>query len=832
MAAPKKMPWEDDEILIPAAKAATATAEAAAPAGSTAMPWEQDEILVPAPAAAQPPPANAGNTKPEVGSWKKKAKRILLGRWAEEAPADAHRVTAGEVFFPSVQEHNRTQGGKMGVGRIGAIAEDLISMPKRLLEGEFHASAGDADKAIEAVTRTEARSIPDAIQREAPLMFVPALRALGGSGKAGRIGGAFLAGAGDAIPSTVLHQAERRAEGKEVSLPEAAGELASGGLVRGGFQTVGEAFKAMVPPLRKVVSRFTEVPKEALDEVTGPGGAKKLEEFKAAARKYGTEEGTNLTPMAEEVGARVGAENAARTAAVEGRRAAQRLRLEEDVVGLRNRITGGKAKRLPEISADAQGQAIKESLESAKKPLQERFVEGDRAAYGGLRAAPALTRKAKRIVIDNSPTLMPDGQGGLVEAPGSGASREVVEEVPVLPEKIGEVLSEFKALKPEEGVPKITPGAAKGIKWLQGLAGQAKTVDDLIDLKAQARHLQASGGFEGALFDASRDDLALAKVLQKIHEVEAASIRKAAPKRAPKVLPLVEANNKLYGETLEKLRKGDLRFRATQNSESIIAKVKQMGPEEARDLMAEMGKNEVLGPYVKELQNGFVDDLLLSSAKNGEFDPKAFSKTWSNVSADLKKAWLPEEIITRVDEAVKKGLEEIPDPKMVGERLFGKSLDVFGAERKLANIASAEQKKALAELQALDALFGTDYTQEAIAAYRSKQLQLGTKGELPKMGGIRTGKGLGGMTAAMTSMGSAGAAAGAAVGGPVGAAVGGAIGSAAGAGAGFYLQSPAGAILMFRAFNRLEGSSRGGREVVKRALPQAVRSAVYGDDDE
>jgi hypothetical protein len=231
--------------------------------------------------------------------------------------------------------------------------------------------------------------------------------------------------------------------------------------------------------------------------------------------------------------------------------------------------------------------------------------------------------------------------------------------------------------------------------------------------------------------------------------------------------------------------------------------------------MTEAQSNKVLQPYVGELRKGFVDDLLLSSVKNGEFAPDQLAKNWANLSDDLKQAWMDPKTIKQMDEAIAKGTQEIKDPQRVGAALFGgmhgmgEHADIFSGERKLANITSATQKKALAELQTLDALFGTEYTKDAVAAYQGKQLQLGETGKLPAVGNIRTGK----AQAVATGMGAAGASLGATVAGPLGAGIGG----TAGYGLGFFMQSPAGAVLAFRALNRLE----------KAGVSQGLRSAAF-----
>lgn len=735
---------------------------------------------------------------------------------AEAAPADAGgKISLSQMFLPATNEYAAAHGNEPSLGRYGAMAKDALSLPKRLVDAYAAEGTGDPNKVTEAVTRTKPESIGDAIAREAPLMLTPGLK-VAGSG-AMRIVSALGSGAAQALPSVAVHQLERKTEGQDLSASAAAGELATGALPVGLTEAGGQVLRGAIPYAKRAVAKLSEVNQGALDAVAHPvTGPQALQDASAAARRFGNADGgTDLTPMAEQLGKRVEAENAQRVQAVETARAAQTAGLEKDALGVRNQFAGVKAKRIGDLSAGDRGEAIKFQIEAAKPAMQTAYTEGDKAAYGGLRAAPAATQPVERFGFDSEPTLLPDGQGGLVE--GERTARSAVENVPILPDKIKGVLGEFKALGPDQGVARISPAATSAIKAIGGMAEQAKTVDDLVNMKWQVRHMQASGGYNGALFDATRDDLALNKVMDQIRDVEGQSIREAAPKQADQILKLVDANNELYGRTVQILRKGDQRFRLTQNSENIIGKIKAMGPEEARTLMTEAASNKVLQPYIGELRKGFVDDLLLNSVKNGEFSPAQLAKNWADLSDDLKQAWMDPKTIKQMDQAISKGTQEIADPEKVGQALFGGQGNEFLAEKKLANITGASQKEALAELRTLDALFGTEYTKDAVAAYQGKQLQLGETGKLPAVGNIRTGK----AQAVATGMGAAGASLGATVAGPLGAGLGG----TAGYGLGFFMQSPAGAVLAFRALNRLQKA--GVSDATKSVVSQGLRSTLF-----
>lgn len=757
--------------------------------------------------------ANAGNTKPEV-SFGRKAERILLPATAE-------------------QFHDKGGAGG-GLGMAGAVLKDVVSAPRRMFGAGMELLKGNGKAARIEMESTGGQGIVNEIAREAPLMLTPGGLVRGAS-KARRIGSALLAGAKESIPSAIVHQAENASTGEGASAADFVGEVATGGLLRGSFQGAGEVKRAGKMLLKQGASAFSEVPGEVLEDAAAPGA---LEKFRAAARKYGTKSGTDLTSMAEDLGQRVDKENAARTASVQGARRIQLENFEGDLMGLRRDVTGGKAKRIGEIRPGAQGDQIQTTLKEAKGPLQTRYTEGDRAAYGGLRDAPAPSREVRRIETSQAPMTFTDENGGFVEAMVPG-SREVTERIPLIVDEIDNVLSDFKALDASQGVPKISGGAQRAIQSIRGLAGRVRTVDDLVDLKAHIRGIQATGGFEGAVFDKTRDDLALGKVLDKVFQEERAAIQAAAPKKAAKIIQMVDANNALYGKNLEALRKTESRL-GTAKTQGVISKVRDMDVKEARELMQELQSNEVLGPVAHELRNGFVDDLLTSAVKDGQVSPKAFAKEWANIGDDLKEAWLTPEMIQRLDRAVAKATEEIADPALVGKRIFGKDWDEeiggeVGPAGKLGKILSEKDiyKKSMAELEFLDELFGSEYTQEAIAAYKAKQLQLKPDGKTPLVNNIRTGKFLAGLTTGMTTGGGVGGTIGGAVGGPIGVAAGSALGSPVGGLTGVIAQSPAGALAIFRTLNWLETSAANtsAREVAKKTTSQAIRSAMYGRDD-
>lgn len=732
----------------------------------------------------------------------------------EDEPADqaASRDSApsvGAAMFPrTAKSLDKGEGfGRkalnVGLDAASLIGRGIAALPER-------GKGGDAY--LESLAETEGKTFAGKILRDPATTVGLATAPVAGGLALGRLGltglrAAAAAGAGEGLASAATHQAENISQGKGVNVGQAALETGLSAAVPVGIGGIASGIRALGKGSKSAISRLSDIPEEALQESVDPA---RLEQLRRAA----VQNRDDLTPVADDLMAQVNTINQRAAQATDQARAQQLQGFENDLLGIRKSSTGESSPSIRNISAGARGEAIQNTLEAAKPQLQQRFREGDQALLGDLRNAPALTYADKEKVTGVGKAIW-EGIGPEGDQIYKRIDVPVTEladvERPVLTGRIAKVLSDFKALSPEQGVPKITPGAEGAIKHLLGMAkDRTKTIDDLIDLKAQARAMQAGGKFGGELFDASRDDLAFAHVMEAIHQVEKESITKAVPDKADELIPLIKAHNELYGRTLDLLRAGDQRFRMTPNTERIIPKIESLGPLKSMELLEEAKSNTVIAPYVNELKKGFVDDLLLSSMKNGIPEPKEFAKNWHGISDDMKLIWLGKDGVSRIDNALSKAFRDIPDAPQVGKEIFGKahepSLKI--GVKNLENIGTDNNRQALDELKFLDNILGLkgekSFESKAMDFFRAKQLQITPEGNIPMLSNAKTGKFVGGLSYGEAIGGAVGAGMGALSGGLLGSGAGVLLGKYAGKFAGAYAQSPAGAVAAYRILSKLE----------------------------
>ncbi len=594
-----------------------------------------------------------------------------------------------------------------------------------------------------------------------------------------------------------------------------------------GIKSAAELGPRFAGSVKRGIESLSQHPQALIDRAVSPQG---MQELRDAAIKS---EGGNMYPQAEELAQRLEAVNKGRTAIQEGTEGRRLTQFEEGL---------GETLNRPGVlmGSPSRGTNITETVSAAKTPMQEAFTAGDKGAVGPLRERGVSTYDVPQTRMVEVP-----------QAPGPyGEARppKIVEQSYTVQKKdvtkgLSEVLKEFKALSPEQGVPKITRGASGALKSILGLADkQANNIDDLINLKSQLRSVHGSGGFEGNIFDASVDDLAFAKSEEVINRAIEKAIAKADPKKAGQIISLMRANNQQYAQTKDLLSGLSNSMGRIENSDRVISKVAALGPKRSRELIEAGEKIPALKPVVEELRQGFVDDLILSASKGGKIDPASFAKRWNDartLSPELKSVWLTPEQIARIDEAVKTASIETGSPSFVGEKIFGSTSkpSIQAGARRLENIGADANRDAAKELAFIDNLLGLkgdeSYLKQATDVFEGKQLGMTKEGNLPITPVSRTGRSV---------LGSAlGDVIGGILGGGVGLVTGGLSGAATGAilGAGTkrglqvgiaYSQSPAGAVAFNRILNKwainraMQVSERAG--AIARAIQKAKSPVV------
>lgn len=578
---------------------------------------------------------------------------------------------------------------------------------------------------------------------------------------------------------------------------------------------------------KRFVSNLSQIDQKILDRASTESGAKALSQAAIDSK------GGDLMPVADELSQRVQGLNSGREALAEGSRSRQASQFEE---GLTESLTGNP-KIISGTSPGVQGERMKGVIDAAKKPMQDAFVQGDQQAVGRLRSAPVPQDVTSSIVEKRVPIL--DEMGNPVLSLDKSPmfkteSVTVKSSAPAVVKELSGVLSEFKALSPTQGVPKITKGAQNALRSVMGLADkQANNIDDLINLKGQLRSMHSQGGFEGNVFDASVDDLAFAKAENVINGSIEKAIQKADPQNASKIIALTKANNEMYATTKKTLSDLAGGIGQTVNSDRLVSKVAQLGPQRGREIIEASRKNPVLAPVVDELRKGFVDDLLLSSMKDGVVNPQAFAKRWNDaraLSPELKSTWLTKDQIDRIDGSVALGTMEIGKPGLLGEKIFGSATkpSLTAGTRRLENIGTDVNREALSELQFIDGILGTDYMTKAKDVFEGRQLGLTAEGKAPLTPLSKTGRSGLGFQVGDVLGGAAGAIIGILSGGLSNAAEGLIIGGAARPvfkGAIGYVQSPAGAIAANKILNKWAIKKAGQYSERAEALAASLQKA-------
>jgi hypothetical protein len=240
-------------------------------------------------------------------------------------------------------------------------------------------------------------------------------------------------------------------------------------------------------------------------------------------------------------------------------REVQQQQAEANILDARRQATGADDASLRDIKPGALGEDIKQEIMGGKGDMQDAWVQGDQKSVGPYRDAAAADE-----------TNPKSARYGLKMLTG----------------KIADIQEKYKALEPNAGMRKISEGAAAALSDLSGFAEHSgHTVDDLLNIKAELRRIRGMDRYKGIPFDNTTDDIALNDVAQAVDQTLAASLKKAAPKQAGDILQLMRAKDQGYA--IAKNYLGDLAkgMGQTPNSAAIIQKVKNLGPQKAREFI-------------------------------------------------------------------------------------------------------------------------------------------------------------------------------------------------------------------------------------------------------
>ncbi len=700
----------------------------------------------------------------------------------------------GPTLYEAISPLGSESRGKVGGGRQFANeAADAFSLFGRMV-ASAPAMIPGGETYPEAVSRTKGKEregfFGNIAQFAGDVMRDPATTATaplaplvpGGGGALATLGRAVGLGATEGVVSAGAHQMEKYGQTGRIDPMEAAGEIGISAATAGLFNGLGQVIKKGKGLARDVVSKFTEVPTEALEQATSKGRF-------AAAKRSAIETGGDLLPVADDL------QNAVATKRADVDRVVREIEQLKSGA-LTKEITGG---RMPnEISPSDFGAGLRETAQSVKEKTGARF---------GRQSENILDKSgAREWKLDNAISM----KGG------SAAQNE-----------IDTFFSQFK-YDPDMRVAEIGNRVIpeESFAMLDGLYKRVKsanTVDDLLRARRLADQMVTWDANGRTLFKRGSDsDWAIKEVREKFNNLIEDTLRsKGAEGNILADMWLV--NNKRYAEVSDALNSVEKTLRmGREDSTKYMGKIKNIGIDKLRKIEELATKDKELVPLWKELKAGYLDDIIRAGSDTDGVDFNKFAATWGNVDADTKLLMVGGDGVKRIESALKKYAPETVSQSTLGKNIVGINPNVQRTVGTLENIGSKAKRNALRELEFLDDILGNEGDQRvsniAQDAYLAKQLKITPEGKLPIAPDMRTVK----SWAGMASGSGTGAAIGTAVGGPIGAAAGAPLGALAG----LYLQSPSAAVTAAKILGvELSDAVKHGAGYGTRA---GIRSGIYG----
>lgn len=350
----------------------------------------------------------------------------------------------------------------------------------------------------------------------------------------------------------------------------------------------------------------------------------------------------------------------------------------------------------------------------------------------------------------------------------------------------------------------VPPGAINELKQIYTLAGKARNTKDALDIRRLIdQRLNFGGEGNTPLFGRGSDEeFAVKTVRDRINGVIEKQFSRAIknPQQAQDMAAAWRANNAHYSEVAGTL--GDVSDQLTgKNAEQFLGKIQSIGADRMKALTETAAKNPEIAPVVQELKSGYVDNLILKATKDGRIDAAKLRALYSAPEAqEMNKVMISPAQRARFEFALSKFEKtKFPEAREVGVFFGGGKSDLKTASDVLGNISSYDKRYALKELEFLDMLAGRQgadkLSGKALAMSQARKLGMDEKGGLPILPNIFTGK------------------------------------FASGGAPGALLQSPAGAVLAFRALNWIKGPEINAlRSLSQKAAKAAALDAAPKQD--
>jgi len=747
-----------------------------------ANPWDNDPIVKPAVSGINP-----WDNDPIVSS-------AIVGT---ELPKQED-VSGTEARYPRFTQAK--EEGKNYLQTSFALGNDLASSLGRTI-----AASPELRNGVQAYLNSQAKTSSDSdngvVRFLENVVRDPATAITGGmsapikqAGKEGikavlsRLGRMTLQGLKEGAVSAAIHQSENYAMNDQVDVGAAAAETAFSGVFASVFGTAGEALSALKQgsstTAKTIISRFTDIPEDALERAAKPGELDRIAQAVQAS-------GGDLEKLGEETFEMIGK---------------LRVKAQDELdAGIMAARPAAGVTRPADVSALATGESIEGAARTAKEAIGDRFQQ-------------------------NQDNILTSSGTGARELPANRGVDFPYKSQNPIQDEIDNIFYEV-GYDPARGFTgkeslnnrAIGSGAFTVLEKAKEMVGRADNTREALNMRRQIQKSIAFGGPEGKpLFGKGSDeDLLMQRLYAKVNDTVEQQLRaQAKDKGIPEdvLAELWKANNAEWKVGHDALGLIDDKLRIGKTSpEDYVGSIKKLGVDGLKKV-SELAKTDKNFKEVwSEIQNGFFDNLVRKSMDvDGNIDVRKMQKNMASIDKDLLASVLPKKTIRTINSAienVKKFGSESPDE--IGGTITGKgkSSTAINTQDKLKNIGSQakQYQQALKDLVFLEDALNVpkDRRMSTIAQdiYSGKQLRMTDKGKLPKMSDIKTGKFWAGM-----GMGSSiGGSVGAAVAGPVGMAA----GSAAGTVAGIAAQSPAGAVAMYKALNKMDDvlSSKAARRI-------------------
>lgn len=713
-----------------------------------------------------------------------------------------------------------------GLGQLATKATDAVGITDGANKKLTQAYQGERDLYESATQGDVASRVGEvggnlALSALVPVGGAAGLAAKGGKALGGKIGGMLASRVGSMAAGGA---AEGAAFGAAQFADEDESRLANtavGGAIGGAIPAAVGAIKPIRQAIskgRNIISRLSEIDEAALQKAANDPGA--LSDAVRMQRRTGGD----MSGVADDLMGRVQGVANEEDLAIQAVNADRKTRLQQELLQAR---PGEPIASLADVSPYGAGKRIEAAAQTANRAAGEQFG----ASQAAILDAPTARVTKKK---PTAPTI--GGKGLQFGGPeGDQNAFELAVDSFLDEAGVGRGGKQYGVI----GNVSIPPGAINEIRNMKSVFSTALNTRDMLDQLRLVDNRINFGGADGARLFArgSQEDLAIKSMRARLDDALEAQIGRAAGKSKGDVLAAWAAHREAFSNTrrvLESVQDG--LGAGTVNQEAYINRIKNIGVDDLRRIAEQARTDANIAPVWAELRKGFYDAVIAKGIKDDGIDFDLMKKAWDGIDDELKLTMLPYQVASHIDDVLSR--TKLVD--FAGQTLK-ETNRVAGFDRQrligsLENAGTKAKRTDLQDLEKLDDLLGLEgkdrFSEQAKSFALGKQLGVTPKGELPLFSGSRTG--------ARNTGALIGAALGAGGGYSQGDGMGAGIGVPAGALAGMALQSPAGALAVYKILMKMQragaGAERASRPLVRSAgqqqLSRGLRSLQFSGENE